>query len=379
MMRSTKRLSVWFVPQWYPHEGSIGVSGVFNRELVKAVSPFVDVRVLYLLTDATRRLPYVRWEHFIDEGVPTDICRIGISPVPKTSRLTWMWMLYRMIKKSLKEYGAPDVWHAQDDTSWVVGHVAMRMGRPFVVSQHWTKILKGALPWHEKALYRLVFRRAAGILTPDREAEDRYRAYGLEGKIYWLPNAYDAKIFYPGEEYREKILVHVSGFSPQKRVSDILRAFAMVRRRVGDARLIFIGDGEERAEYERLAAALLPEQSFVFTGFLSKPEIARWLRRARGFVYPSRFETFGCALMEALACGTPAVTTPISGIRTVVSDDRDALFVPVGDIEALAEAMERLLEGRHSIDTRKVAEKMRSSYSYEAVGRRLYELYKQVV
>jgi len=379
MRESSKRLRVWFVPQWYPHAGSNGVSGVFNRELVRAVSPYVDVRVLYLLTDTSKRLPSVRWEHFVDEGVPTTICRIGTSPIPKTSRLTWMWMLYRMILKSRRSVGVPDVWHAQDDTSWVVGHVAMRVGRPFVVSQHWTKILKGELPWYEKPLYRLVFSKAAGILTPDREAEERYRSLGLQGKIYWLPNAYDTRVFYPSDGYREKILVHVSGFSPQKRVGDILRAFASVRRRIGDARLILIGEGEGRAKYERMAAALLPERSFVFTGFLPKEDIARWLRRARGFVYPSSFETFGCALMEALACGTPAVTTPISGIRTVVSNSGDALFVRVGDIEALADAMWRLLEGKHSIDTLKVAKKMQSTYSYEAVGRRLYELYLKLV
>jgi glycosyltransferase involved in cell wall biosynthesis len=127
-----------------------------------------------------------------------------------------------------------------------------------------------------------------------------------------------------------------------------------------------------------MATRLLPAGSWKFLGFLAKPALAEEMRSASGFVFPSEFETFGCVLMEALACGCPALTTAVGGIPSVADGSR-ALIVPVGDISAIAAGMRVLLDGTHGFDMSAVAADTHALFSRPAVGARLHAIYREVV
>jgi glycosyltransferase involved in cell wall biosynthesis len=71
--------------------------------------------------------------------------------------------------------------------------------------------------------------------------------------------------------------------------------------------------------------------------------VARYLQAADVYVHASRYETFGIAIAEAMACGTPVVATATGGIPEVVRDGADGLLVPGGDAAAMAAAIRRLL------------------------------------
>ena len=81
-----------------------------------------------------------------------------------------------------------------------------------------------------------------------------------------------------------------------------------------------IGDGPGWAECERSAVALGLGEQVTFLGAQPKPEIARLMRSADLFVLPSRLETFGAAIAEALASGLPVVSTAVGGIPELVNE-----------------------------------------------------------
>ncbi len=104
-----------------------------------------------------------------------------------------------------------------------------------------------------------------------------------------------------------------------------------------------IGDGEDRNVLEALVDENEIRQEVTFTGSQSHESVLAALRQSDVFVLPSFAEGVPVALMEAMAMGVPCVSTFIAGIPELIRHEKDGLLVPAGSVEALAEAMERLI------------------------------------
>lgn len=123
----------------------------------------------------------------------------------------------------------------------------------------------------------------------------------------------------------------------QKDFATLLQGFAAVAGR-SDARLIILGEGPLRGELETVARTLGIADRVAFPGFVANP--LPWLRRARLFVLSSRFEGFGNVLAEALACGTPVISTDCPyGPSEILERGRFGALVPVGNAAALGNAI----------------------------------------
>lgn len=139
------------------------------------------------------------------------------------------------------------------------------------------------------------------------------------------------------------VLMHVSNFRPVKRVRDIVRIFARVRRELPSV-LVMVGDGPERVAAEQEARELGVHD---VTHFLGKIEnVAPLLASADLFLLPSQSESFGLGALEALACGVPVVASNTGGLPEVVEDGVTGVLRPVGDVEAMAAAALEILRDR---------------------------------
>ena len=134
----------------------------------------------------------------------------------------------------------------------------------------------------------------------------------------------------------------------QKDFPTLVRAFALVRPRF-EARLLILGSGpsprkdeQERHRLATLAADLGVGDAVALPGFVGNP--LAYMSQAALFVLSSLYEGFGMVLVEAMACGCPVVSTDcLSGPAEILEDGAYGPLVPVGDPEALAEAMLRTL------------------------------------
>ncbi|HET8655875.1 MAG TPA: glycosyltransferase [Longimicrobiaceae bacterium] len=137
-------------------------------------------------------------------------------------------------------------------------------------------------------------------------------------------------------------IITVGRHAEQKDHATLLRAFALVQRRI-EARLVFLGQGPLRVELEALARELRIEDSVVFAGWQSNP--FAWIARADLFVLSSRYEGFGNVIVEAMACGLPIVSTDCpSGPSEILEGGGAGLLVPVGNVDAIARAICSVLE-----------------------------------
>lgn len=121
----------------------------------------------------------------------------------------------------------------------------------------------------------------------------------------------------------------------------MIRAFSRVRC---PARLVILGEGEERGRLERLARQLGVDGNLWMPGFVDNP--FSFMKQADVFVLSSRWEGLPGVLIQAMACGTPVVSTNCpSGPEEILEGGKWGKLVPVGDEMALARAIEEVLDG----------------------------------
>ena len=149
---------------------------------------------------------------------------------------------------------------------------------------------------------------------------------------------------------REQTIVAVGRLAPQKGYDVLLRAFALAAAGAPAWKLAILGDGADRAALLCLAEELGIAGRVALHGYRRvalhgyKPEPADVLCRASIYVMSSRYEGFPNALLEAMACGLPVVSTAWVGAGEMITHELDGLLVPVDDVGALAAALERLVD-----------------------------------
>lgn len=196
-------------------------------------------------------------------------------------------------------------------------------------------------------------------------------------KLEVIPTAMDPEIFGPQDVQRKHQLVAVGYFKWQKGYAHLIRAMAEVVAARPDYRLLIAGDGPERPAIETLVDELGLRDHVRLLGILPQREVARHLGESTLFVMSSLVEGLPKALLEAMACGTPAVVTTACNAEAFI--DRVGVAVEPGDSRALAKAVLELLDDderrqRLSGDCVAVAQE----YSWKKVADRVRELYRRL-
>ena len=142
------------------------------------------------------------------------------------------------------------------------------------------------------------------------------------------------------------LLLSIGRLLEHKDYPVLLRAFQTVLSRHPDARLIILGEGDDRARLEQLSHELGIDQNISLPGAVTN--VFPYLEAASLFVLPSRSEAFGNVIVEALACGIPIVSTDCGGPREILADGRYGRLVPVGSATEMAQAILESLTSQHN-------------------------------
>ena len=176
----------------------------------------------------------------------------------------------------------------------------------------------------------------------------------------------------------ERILIHASNFRPVKRISDVVRVFAEVRRQL-PARLVLVGEGPERLFAQQLVRELDLTGDVVFLG--QQDDIRGPLSCADLLLLPSEQESFGLTALEAMVSGVPVIATTIGGLPEVVVDGESGRLFPVGEVRGMAAEAVRLLtdEPARRAMGRAGRERALAHFAREIVLPRYEDLYRRVL
>ncbi len=176
----------------------------------------------------------------------------------------------------------------------------------------------------------------------------------------------------------EDFVLFVGTLEPRKNLTTLLEAYGQVARQSDLPLLVGGGKGWLFAPvFERLDALGLRDR-VKFIGYIDEEELPLWYAAATLFVFPSLYEGFGMPPLEAMACGTPVITSNSASLPEVVGDA--GIMVSPTDADALAEAILALLHNPDlRSDLRERGLRRASLFSWHTMARRTYEAYAQAI
>ncbi len=236
-------------------------------------------------------------------------------------------------------------------------------------------------------------KRSDRILTVSEASKrDILRFFDVPAeKIVVIPNAIDERFWDPPDEdridrIRERyqlqgpFILYAGNIKPHKNLERLIQAFHSVRQSGFDElKLVIIGDEISKHQtLRRTVHQLMLHQHVRFLGFQPDETLAVLYRLASVFVFPSLYEGFGLPPLEAMASGTPVVTSNVSSLPEVVGEA--AVLVDPYDVESIADGIRKVLgdEAFEKELIRKGLERARQ-FSWERSVERVHEIYRQVV
>ena len=281
--------------------------------------------------------------------------------------------------------------HSNGLLAEVAALLAARAGKPFIMTMYGTEI------WHYKPkrpgpdLFTRAYHRAAHVTFYSHGLQTRAVELGLarhQTSVVYPPVA--AEFVYPRRAradgspaalglHQRHVLVNVKRLHPLAGQRFLLEALGEVVRTHPDTRLVICGTGPLLDELKAVARTGGVESHVTFTGLLNNQTIAQYDAAADIFVLPSLLEACPTVALEALACGTPVVSTDNpGGVELGEIFGYDVTVVPRENPLALARAIVALLDQKRRVreSTRRILEQ---EFRPAAVDRQFREIYTSVV
>ena len=169
-------------------------------------------------------------------------------------------------------------------------------------------------------------------------------------------------------EQRANVISYVGRLHDEKGVLNLAQAIPKVLGQRGDVKFVIIGEGQLEGELRGYVAAHALSQNVTLAGWIPHDELRDYLVRSKLLVLPSYTEGLPHAMLEAMACGTPVLATPVGAVPQVLRDKETGFLVPDNSPDCLAEAIVAALDYPH---LRLIAGNARAlvqrEFQYEAV------------
>lgn len=381
-----EKIKVAVIPSWYPN-GQDRLMGQYHIEFSEALAEAgVDVSMLvverarlkrpisFLLSGKARTDRHSGFSAYVQR-------QLNISPISfKLQQKSYERALHAAYLQYSSIHGKPDIIHAM--VSVPAGYAACRLGReigvPVVVTEH-ASYFKRFFTGAEKPYGDTVLKNARLTAVSHYMAEQFKNDLNTDCEV--LPNVVDTAVFKPSAGKRGGRLTAVveCALRQGKRIDDAAAAIKLLMQsgRVADARLIVIGDGFKQAEYKEAVERIGMAEYTQFVGRKSKAEIAEIFKTADLMIVASQLETFCIPAIEALAAGLPVVSTRCRGPEEFLTEPCGELC-PVGDIQAMADAVYKVYTNLNSYDPQVLA-KTAAAFSKQAVAEKAIDIYKKIL
>jgi glycosyltransferase involved in cell wall biosynthesis len=232
-------------------------------------------------------------------------------------------------------------------------------------------------------LLKVVHNQAQINLCTSTAMEEALTSHGIERVEVWQKGV-DTELFHPDLASRDvrfhlsqgnpdsPILLYVGRLSAEKEIDRI----KPVLEAIPNARLALVGDGPYRADLEKHFAGT----STYFVGYLTGCDLAAAFASADAFIFPSRTETLGLVLLEAMAAGCPVIAADAGGIPDIVTDGINGYLFDPADEQGAITATQRLLANPQERDTlRQNARQEAERWGWAAATRQLQGFYHSVL
>ena len=278
--------------------------------------------------------------------------------------------------------------------------IARALGVPAIETYHtyFEEYLHHYVPLVPRSVMRFIARRFTvsqcaaldALVVPSRAMEQALEAYGVRCPMHVIPTGMEMERFAGGDgkRFRERLgiaqdrptLVHVGRIAHEKNIDFLLRMFAKVVRRKPETMLVVAGEGPALEHCKSYVESLQLNANVRFVGYLSRErDLPDCYSAGDLFVFSSKTETQGLVLLEAMASGTPVVSTAYMGTVDIVKPERGARVAPDNE-EGFADRVLELLNDpvrRHAMAGE--ARTYAATWSAGAMADRMAALYEKAI
>jgi glycosyltransferase involved in cell wall biosynthesis len=277
--------------------------------------------------------------------------------------------------------------HTAHPDGFAAREVARMHGKPLVITEHTSPFsdLTSEPRIRRKTLIALATARRVWCVSESLTRE--VAGYFPPEQRYFLRTLYngvDTALFQPPSCWRPNPaaprFLFIGFLVEQKNVPILLDAFARLRRKLPDARLNLVGEGPLRTAIEQQIASLRLQDSVQLLGERTRAEVARLLREECDvLVLPSKHETFGVVLIEALASGKPVVASRCGGPESVITAPFLGTLCPRDDAAALADALQETAAQLADIDPVRIRKHAVERFGYGNLAAALADQYEEIL
>jgi L-malate glycosyltransferase len=383
-LKETLPYRVLILPSWYLPDG-----GSFFHDHAKALAN--DNFEVHVLVNRIITLRKNTCKEILLAGKRSEQMENGVF-VSRRSTLKWPkleeWNLNRWVRKYIRhfeqyrmEHGLPDIMIVQ--SSLWAGAVAARLKKiyriPYILVEHRGRFTEHLAlseeyfeDWYLHYL-KSAFGNADRLVCVSEALKNKISAISNIpiSEISVIPNLADTEFFCPSGRTRELqpfVFLSAGFFDRVKGFDILLGAFSkFLEQNEGEFFLRIAGRGKDEKLLKKYAVDLGIIDRVSFLGQVSRERIRDEMQRSNVFVLPSRFESFGVVLIEALTTACPVIATRSGGPTSIVNN-QNGFLVDVEDEEGLAEAMERIYLSYENFNPEVIRNEAIEKYSSEYVS-----------
>ena len=215
------------------------------------------------------------------------------------------------------------------------------------------------------------------IVTVSDNMEDLLPKSKIKRSIECIGNGVDLDVFFNKNKQRKKQFINVASLRWQKGQEYLLKGFALFLQKYPEYKLIIIGDGELKKDLLALCNKLSIADNVTFLGTIGRSEIAEELNNSKAFVLSSVTEGFPKVVIEAMATGTPVISSDVGNVKKIVSDS--GVIFPSKSSNAVCDAMQYIVETNDYQEMSRKAIQYSKQYSWRSNVEKLEAVYDKVM
>ena len=385
-------MKILWLCSWYPNKIK-PFDGDFIQRHAQAVSLLHEVQVFHVVKDPDKMSETEMTETSINGNLTETIFyyKSRVTGIRFLDRTLSEKKLRKLYKDAIKWYLAntPGITlihlHVAGNAGSIALWVKKHFNIPYILSEHWTGYLSTAnpnlkdLPWYKRLTIKNVFSHASLVTFVSITLAESVKKYFRFPDYRIIPNVVNTAIFNPIVKTRNDRtrFIHVSTMTFQKNIDQLLKACSILKKEGIDFNLeVFV------PSVEKLHDLILKyELQEVIEVHAEVPQnvLAESIKQADALVLYSHFETFGCVVIEANACGVPAILSDLPVFREYSIENKTALFVKPDDPEALAKTMKKFIENKLQFNKEEIATYTANKFNYSVVAEQFDQCYQIVI
>lgn len=383
---------LWLV-SWYPNQLN-PLNGDFVQRHAEAVSQFHTVDIIHLCRDENavvtknKHTAYFKKENSTEKIIYYHSLKTGIRIADRFfSSLLYRKLYKRAIKEYISSYGLPALVHVH--VTMNAGLIALWMkkkyGVKYVVTEHASQLLPEATnnfyqqPVFYRRAWKKVMRYADGLSVVSKYLGDTIAKNILDKAYRVIPNVVNTTIFKLVEKRgRDKIrFIYIARIDYQKNPEAVFKAFSLLKNVNSSFELITVTDETEKIH--QLIQAFQLEEHVVNCTEIPQAELVKLIQQSDALILYSRYETFGCVVAEANACGVPVIVSDIPTLHELVAEKENGLFAASENAEALAQKLQWFMENKNSFNPQQIANHAYARYNYKIIGEEFSNWYNDIM